>query len=214
MKKIIIFDLDGTLLNTIDDLADGVNHALARFGYPLRSVEEVTAFVGNGIGNLIQRALPGGRENPDYENVFGEFREFYSENCMIKTRPYPGIPELLDELDARGIISAVVSNKNDLAVGRLAEKYFKGKMALAIGEREGIRRKPAPDSVLEVLNRLGAKADEALYVGDSDVDIETARNAKIDCISVDWGFRSREFLIKSGAGIIISKPAELLSYTL
>lgn len=214
MKKTIIFDLDGTLLNTIDDLADGVNHALTQFGYPPRTVEEVTAFVGNGIGNLIQRALPGGRENPDYENVFGEFREFYSENCMVKTRPYPGIPELLDELNTRGIVSAVVSNKNDLAVGRLAEKYFSGKVALAVGERDGIRRKPAPDSVIEVMNRLGAKAEEALYVGDSDVDIETARNAKIDCVSVDWGFRTREFLIKSGAGIIISKPIELLDYTL
>ena len=212
MKKLIIFDLDGTLLDTIGDLTDGVNHALERFGYPPRTVAEVTAFVGNGIGNLIARALPGGRENPDYDRVFGEFREFYSENCMIKTKPYPGVPELLRAIRGRGVVSAIVSNKNDLAVRRLKEKYFNDDVALAVGEREGIKRKPAPDSVLEVLRRMGAEAEEALYVGDSEVDVLTAKNAGIDLVAVDWGFRPREVLAESGAEKIISKPEDLLKY--
>ncbi len=212
MKKFVIFDLDGTLLDTIDDLTDGVNHALEKFGYPPRTVADVTAFVGNGIGNLIARALPGGRKNPDYDRVFGEFREFYSENCAVKTKPYPGVPELLRALAERGAVSAIVSNKNDRAVRRLKEKYFQRDVALAVGEREGIKRKPAPDSVLEVLRRLGAKAEEALYVGDSEVDILTAENAGIDLAAVDWGFRPREVLAENGADVIISSPGELLRY--
>ena len=212
IKKFVIFDLDGTLLDTIDDLTDGVNHALEKFGYPPRTVAEVTAFVGNGIGKLIARALRGGVKNPDYDRVLGEFREFYSENCAVKTKPYPGIPELLGALKERGIVSAVVSNKNDRAVGRLKEKYFNDDVALAVGEREGIKRKPAPDSVLEVLRLVGARPDEALYVGDSEVDVLTAANAGIDLVAVDWGFRPRETLIKSGADIIISKPEDLLDY--
>lgn len=211
-KKIVIFDLDGTLLNTIDDLADGVNHSLEKFGYPPRTIGEVTNFVGNGIGNLIARALPGGGENPDYEKVFAEFRAFYTENCMIKTKPYPGISELLDELKSRGIGRAVVSNKNDRAVRRLSETYFGDRVDTAAGEREGIKRKPAPDSVLEVLRLSGIERKDALYVGDSEVDILTAENAGIDLVAVDWGFRPRETLIRNGAKKIISKPKDLLEY--
>ncbi len=211
-KKIIIFDLDGTLLNTIDDLADGVNHSLEKFGYPPRTVAEVTNFVGNGIGNLIARALPGGKDNPDYERVFGEFRAFYSENCAVKTKPYEGVPELLAELKARGVARAIVSNKNDRAVRSLSEKYFAGTVETAVGEREGVKRKPAPDSVLEVLRLSGFERKDALYVGDSEVDILTAENAGLDLVSVDWGFRPREVLNQNGAETIISRPKDLLKY--
>lgn len=212
MKTTVIFDLDGTLLNTIEDLADGVNHALEEYGYPSRSIEEVTAFVGNGIMNLIDLSMPGGKNNPDFYEVFGEFKSYYSEHCMEKTRPYDGITELLKELSARRIKTAIVSNKNDAAVKRLADKYFSGYINLAVGERENVKRKPAPDVIFEVLNEVGSAVDECIYVGDSDVDIRTAQNAEMDCVIVDWGFRNRDFLVKNGANVIISEPKELIKF--
>lgn len=212
MKKLVIFDLDGTLLNTIEDLADGVNHVMKLYGYPAYTVEEVTGFVGNGIGNLIARVLPGGRENPEFDKVYEDFMSFYSENSMVKTCPYAGTRELLGELVSRGIDCAIVSNKVDSEVKRLAEHFFPGLVKAAVGERDDIKRKPAPDSALEVLRSVGAKAEDALYVGDSDVDIKTAAAAGVEFVAVDWGFRSREFLIENGTEKIISKPNDLLKY--
>ncbi len=212
MKKLVIFDLDGTLLNTIEDLADGVNHVMKLYGYPARTVEEVTGFVGNGIGKLIARALPGGRENPEFDKVYEDFMSYYSENSMVKTCPYPETRELLRELNSRGIDCAIVSNKIDSEVKRLAEHFFPGLIKAAAGERDDIKRKPAPDSAFEVMRSVGVKAEDALYVGDSDVDIRTAAAAGVEFVAVDWGFRSREFLIQNGAEKIISKPSDLLKY--
>ncbi len=212
MKNTVIFDLDGTLLNTIEDLADGVNHALSEYGYPRRSIEEVTAFVGNGIMNLIALSIPKGKDNPDFYDVFGEFKSYYSEHCMEKTHPYNGITELLKKLRKSGIKTAIVSNKNDTAVKRLADKYFSGYIDFAVGEREKVKRKPAPDVIFETLNELNSTVDECIYVGDSDVDIRTAQNAEMDCVIVDWGFRDRDFLVKNGARKIISTPEELIKF--
>lgn len=209
-KTTVIFDLDGTLLYTIEDLTDGVNYAMDKFGYPKHTVEEVTEFVGNGIRNLIERSVPGGAEDENFTRVFDAFRSYYSEHCMVKTRPYEGIPELLKALREKGVKTGIVSNKHDGAVKRLSEKYFGDNISIAVGEREGVRRKPAPDSLYSILKELGSEISESVYVGDSDVDIKTAANAEIDSVIVDWGFRSREFLIESGAELIISNPLELL----
>lgn len=212
MKKAVIFDLDGTLLDTLDDLTDGVNHALKMFGYPPRRREEVKKFVGNGIGKLIARSLPPDTKKSEFDKVLKEFRDYYTENCTAKTKAYSGIPELLSALGERGIKRAVVSNKNNRAVERLADKFLKGLVDEAFGEREGIERKPAPDSVLEVLRLFGCEKKDALYVGDSEVDILTSENAGVDLAAVDWGFRSRDLLAEKGAEIIISRPGDLLMY--
>lgn len=211
MINTIIFDLDGTLLNTLEDLADSVNYALAKSGYALRTMEEVRMFVGNGVGKLIERALPDGLKNPLYEQVFEDFKTHYGVHCQDKTRPYPGIMELLDELAGAGYRIAIVSNKMDGAVKKLAEEYFGEKIPVAIGECEHIRRKPAPDTVYAALKELHVTGEQAVYVGDSEVDLQTAAAAGIPCISVTWGFRSQEQLLSAGAvkDHIIHTPDEL-----
>ena len=211
-KKMIFLDLDGTLLNTLYDLTDSVNWALEKYGQPTRSIEEVKSFVGNGLRNLMQQAVPGGEENPVFEELFEFFREYYKSHCNIKTVPYEGIMELMKELKGRGIHMAIVSNKIDSGVKELNEIYFAEYVDIAIGEREGIGRKPAPDSVNEAIRLLGVEKAHAVYVGDSDVDIETAKNADIRCVSVSWGFRDEAFLMENGAGIMIDRPLELLEY--
>lgn len=208
----VIFDLDGTLLDTLGDLTDAVNFALEKYGLPLRSLEEVRQFVGNGLRNLMTKAVEGGESHPRFEEVFAFFREYYKNNCNHKTAPYEGIMELLKELKGRGIKMAIVSNKIDAGVKELNEKFFAEYIDIAIGEREGIRRKPAPDSLQEVMRELGIAKEHVLYVGDSDVDIETAANADIRCISVSWGFRDEAFLIAHGAAVMIERPLELLAY--
>lgn len=208
----VIFDLDGTLLNTLYDLTDSVNWALEKYGQPTRSIEEVKSFVGNGLRNLMQQAVPGGEENPVFEELFEFFREYYKSHCNIKTVPYEGIMELMKELKGRGIHMAIVSNKIDSGVKELNEIYFAEYVDIAIGEREGIGRKPAPDSVNEAIRLLGVEKAHTVYVGDSDVDIETAKNADIRCVSVSWGFRDEAFLMENGAGIMIDRPLELLEY--
>lgn len=209
MKRAVIFDLDGTLLNTLEDLKDSVNAALEKNGLPGRSMEEVRQFVGNGIHKLIERAVPVGTPEEKMELVFQEFRSYYLMHCQDKTCAYPGIQELLEELNRRGILMGIVSNKADAAVKELAEKYFPN-IEVAIGEREGIARKPAPDSVLEVLRLLGVSQEEAVYVGDSDVDIATAKNAGLSCVSVTWGFREEELLRSLNPAYMIHYPGELL----
>lgn len=207
-----IFDLDGTLLDTLGDLATSVNYALRVHGMPEHSLEAVRRFVGNGVRLLMERAVPGGAGNPCFEEAFATFREHYMEHSLDTTRPYEGIPETLAALKAGGCRIAVVSNKMMAATEALCRHFFPDTVEVAIGEHEaeGIRRKPAPDTVYEALRRLGVAKDGAVYVGDSDVDILTARHASLPCVSVLWGFRDREFLIQNGAKTFVSAPSELL----
>lgn len=208
----VIFDLDGTLLNTLYDLTDAVNWALEKYGQPVRSMEEVRQFVGNGLRNLMLQAVPEGENNPVFEDLFEFFREYYKTHCNRKTAPYEGILELMKELKGRNVKMAIVSNKIDAGVKELNAIHFAEYVETAIGEREGIARKPAPDSVNEALRILKVDKNHAVYVGDSDVDIQTAKNAEIRCISVTWGFRDEDFLMEHGAGIMIDRPLELLEY--
>ncbi len=208
--KLIIFDLDGTVLDTLDDLMNSVNYALRKNSLPERSREEVRTFVGNGIRLLIERAVPGGTVIGITDKVFADFKEHYAVHSCDNTRPYEGINELLTVLNEKGIKTAVVSNKADFAVQTLSERYFAGLFAVSVGERENIARKPAPDSVNAVIEMLGGDKKSSVYVGDSEVDIETALNAGIPCISVDWGFRSEAQLQEKGASTIVSSADELL----
>ena len=211
-KNTVIFDLDGTLLDTLQDLADATNYALRKQGMPERTIEEVRQFVGNGVRLLMIRAIPGGEENPLFEETFALFKSYYGEHCNDHTRPYEGIMELLAALREKGYAVAIVSNKIDFAVKELSKLYFQGIVPVAIGEKEGIRRKPAPDTVFEALKELGRTKEEAVYVGDSDVDIETAQNAGMPCISVLWGFRDQAFLKAHGASHSAAKAEEILKY--
>lgn len=205
-----IFDLDGTLLSTLDDLAASTNHALRAFGLPERTTDEVRHFVGNGVRKLIERAVPGGEQHPQFESILETFRQHYLKHNRDFTRPYPGITDTLVELRRQGKRVAVVSNKFYAATAELCNHYFGDLVEVAIGEREDIRRKPAPDTVEEALRQLGVGKQGAVYVGDSEVDIETARNSSLPCISVLWGFRDRDFLERHGATNFISRPEELL----
>ena len=207
--KLAIFDLDGTLLETLEDLHDSTNHALVSQGLPPRTLDEVRRFVGNGIHKLIERAVPEGSSSETVEQVFEEFKTWYAVHCNDKTSAYDGIKEMLLALRKAGVRTAVVSNKADFGVQTLCKTYFSGLLDVAVGQREGIRLKPAPDSVNEVLRLLDIRREDAVYIGDSDVDIDTARNAGMDCISVTWGFRNREFLLEHGAEILADKPEHL-----
>ena len=211
MKYMIaIFDLDGTILNTLEDLADSTNYALKTCGYPERTMNEVRQFVGNGIRKLMERAVPEGTPVEEIDRVHETFTAHYKVHCADKTRPYDGIMELLQNLKKDGCKLAVVSNKADYGVQELCKQYFDGIFDFAVGEREGIRKKPAPDSVNEVLKTLGCSRDRAVYIGDSDVDIQTAANAQMDHIIVEWGFRDVPFLIAKGAKVLVEKPEEIL----
>jgi len=207
-----IFDLDGTLLDTLDDLAAAVNYALRQHGMPEHTREDVRRFVGNGVRLLMTRAIPDGEDNPLFEATFQTFREYYMEHSLDTTRPYDGIPELLGELRARGKRVAVVSNKFYAATSELCHHFFPDTVEVAIGEHEaeGIRKKPAPDTVKEAFRQLGVDSRNAVYIGDSDVDLQTARNAGLPCISVLWGFRDRAFLEAHGATTFVTTPEEIL----
>lgn len=207
-----IFDLDGTLLNTLTDLAASCNYALRVHGMPEHSVDDVRRFVGNGVRVLMERAVPDGAANPGFEAVFATFREHYMHHSLDTTCPYPGISETLSELKNRGCRLAVVSNKMMAATVELCHHFFPDTIEVAIGEHEaeGIRKKPAPDTVFAALAQLGVEKEGAVYVGDSDVDVQTAANTGLPCISVLWGFRNRDFLEKHGAKTFISAPYELL----
>ena len=208
----VIFDLDGTLLYTLEDLTDCVNHTMDVFGYPERTIREIRQFVGNGIGKLIRRSIPEYVSDSQCEIVLAEFKEYYTDNCQRKTRAYDGILDLIEKLKAKGIKLAIVSNKNDKAVKELNDKYFNGYIDVAIGDRNGKLRKPAPDSVYEALEQLGSDVSHAIYVGDSDVDIETANNAGMMNVLVTWGFRDKELLVEKGGKNFIDSPGELLKY--
>lgn len=206
-----IFDLDGTLLNTLDDLAASTNHALRSMGMPERTIEEVRRFVGNGVRKLIERAVPEGSSPVVVDEALSRFRQHYLEHNLDTTRPYDGIEEMLKRLKARGCRLAIVSNKFYAATQELARHFFPDTIEVAIGEHEaeGIRRKPAPDTVEEALRQLGVGKEGAVYVGDSDVDVLTARNSGLPCISVLWGFRTKEFLVQHGAAVFASSPADI-----
>jgi len=205
----VIFDMDGTILNTLDDLHDSVNYALEKMGYPLRSLDEIRSFVGNGVEALIKRSVPQGTNEKEREQCHGFFREHYSVNMNNKTRPYEGIIDLIKGLRQRGLKTAVVSNKSEYAVIELCGQTFPDLFDVIVGQTKDKRPKPAPDGVFYALDKLGVEKSETVYVGDSDVDVQTAVNSGLDCIGVTWGFRDREVLEKEGAKYIIDKPEEM-----
>lgn len=204
-----VFDLDGTLLDTLGDLAASCNHALRKFGMPERSLDEVRRFVGNGVRLLMERAVPDGASNPQFEACLAEFRCHYLHHNLDTTKPYPGIMTMLQRLTADGCHVAVVSNKFYDATKALCAHFFGDTVKVAIGERENIRKKPAPDTVMEALRQLGVTAEGAVYVGDSEVDVATAKNCNMPCISVLWGFRDKDFLVEHGAKTFITNPDQM-----
>lgn len=207
--SLAIFDLDGTLLDTLEDLADSLNHALEQCGFPQKTKEEVRSFVGNGRRRLIERSVPKDTAASEIDKIFAAFDSYYQIHCMDKTKPYEGIIRLLDSLRKQGFKLAVISNKGDGAVQDLCSRIFKDRFDIVMGEREGIRKKPAPDSVNEVLTRLGIPKEAAIYIGDSEVDILTAKNAGMDACIVTWGFRDAAYLKEQGAPLLASSTEEL-----
>ncbi len=208
----LIFDMDGTLLNTLDDLWASVNYALDKCNYPLRTIDEVRRFVGNGIRLLMERAVPDGITEADFEKAFDLFKSHYSVNNRNKTAPYDGVVELLREAKSRGYKLAIVSNKIDSAVKELREEFFDDVVEVAIGECEGFKNKPEADLVYKAIAELGADRDKCIYIGDTDVDMQTAKNSGMECISVSWGFRVRDELKGYGAKMIADTPMDVLKY--
>lgn len=211
MINIVIFDLDGTLLYTLENLKESTDFALAKYNYAPISLEQTKDFVGNGIRKLIEKAIPNGQKNINFEECLKTFKNHYSQNMYTKTRPYDGIMKMLENLKGKGIKTAVVSNKFDSAAKELCEKYFENLIDFVIGQSEKIPQKPSPEGVFEVIKHFGGNAQNCIYVGDSEVDIKTAKNANIPCISVSWGYRSKDLLKKEGAEIIVDKPEEILA---
>ena len=212
----VLFDLDGTLLNTLDDLTGAVNHAMREGGYAEHTRDEVRGFVGNGVGMLIRRALPGSVEGDDeaYREALQTFKAYYAAHNCDLTDPYPGIYDMLEGLYQAGVSIAIISNKNAPNVEALCRKYFSRWVSLAVGETDDMRRKPEPDMVFRVMGELRCDPARTLYVGDSDVDLDTARNANVDCASVCWGFQSEEQLRAAGATCLMHSPSQLQAFVL
>ena len=206
---VILYDMDGTVLDTLGDLCDSMNHALELFSFPPVSVQQTARYLGNGAKRYTVLSCPEGTDEETIEKVLAVYRPWYGEHCRIKTAPYEGIVELMKKLRAMGIKQAVVSNKPDSAVKSLADEFFPGLLELAIGESSEVRRKPAPDSVLAAAKKMNIPLEKCVYIGDSEVDIATAKNAGMDCIAVTWGFRSREQLIAAGAEVMVNSADEL-----
>lgn len=213
MKRIttIIWDLDGTLLNTLEDLTDSVNYMLSIHNYPQRSIEEIRSFVGNGLAKLTERALPDTVTPEEYNTCLSEFKAYYKMHMQDKTGPYEGILDVLKTLQTKGYHMAVVSNKADAAVKELIPIYFGDLLPVAIGDMEGREKKPAPDSVYEAMKQLGVTKEECIYIGDSDVDVNTAKNSGIPGIAVLWGFRTKEQLEAVGATTFAETPEDLIA---
>ena len=207
--KAVLFDMDGTVLDTLDDLADSVNRSLREFGLPEVSRFQVGQSLGNGAKYLIRHCLPEGSDEALCEQVLAFYKPWYDAHCRIKTKPYDGILQLMVALRADGIRQAISSNKPDSAVQELAEAFFPGLMDVVIGESPAVKRKPSPDTVLAAASQMGLMASDCVYIGDTEVDLETARNAGMDCIPVSWGFRTEEQLCAAGAEEIIRSPEEL-----
>lgn len=212
MYKAAIFDLDGTLLDSLQDLCISTNYALRQMGFEERTLDEVRQFVGNGVGKLIQRAVPASASEEQVAQTLRIFKEHYVLHCRDNTAPYEGILALLQTLKAAGIATAIVSNKLQPGVDELFQTHFDGLIDVAVGERPGVQRKPAPDMVNLAVDALGVQKSACLYIGDSDVDVQTAINAELDCVAVLWGFRNKEVLSCAGATKFASKPAELLNF--
>lgn len=208
--KAVIWDMDGTVLDTLGDLHDSVNYTLSTAGYAPRTFEQTRCSVGNGLRNLVALSVPDGEKNPRFEELFATMKEYYMAHSRIKTRPYEGIGEVLDALKKKGIKMAIVSNKLDGAVKELVKDFYP-QMDYSLGEIEGIARKPAPDMVNKAIEALGVSKEETVFIGDSEVDVLTARNAELECISVLWGFRKKEELLPHGASVFAEKPSELIS---
>lgn len=213
MSKIdtVIFDMDGTVLNTLEDLTDAVNHVFSQFDLPPRSIDEYRKFFGNGIGYAMKCAAPEGTPDTLINKMIPVFREYYDMHCLDKTKPYDGILELMKSLKTKGYKMAIVSNKIDSAVKELNDRFFSDYVSVAIGEKAKVRRKPAPDTVIAALKELHSERSEAVYIGDSEVDLQTARNAGLPCIAVLWGFRDRDHLTENGAVTFAENPADVLS---
>ena len=207
--KAVLFDMDGTLLDTLEDLCDSTNHALAQMGYPLRGIEEIRRFIGNGAEKQIRRAVPEGTSEGKIMETLAAFRAYYQDHCQIKTKVYDGLLDVLSELKEKGVKMAVVSNKPDAAVKKLSREYFGDRLDYAIGPSDGVRCKPYPDMAETALKALGIAKKDAVFVGDSEVDVQTGLNAGLDVIAVSWGFRSREVVIEAGAKIIADDASEL-----
>ncbi len=206
----VVFDLDGTLLDTLGDLRDSVNYALDKNGLPERTTEEIRSFVGNGIRLLIERSVPDNTSTETTNQCFYDFKEYYKEHSAILTKPYEGIIDLMKALKSRGVKIAVVSNKADFAVKTLMETYFTGLYDCSYGEREGVLRKPAPDGVFGAIYEMGAESENTVYIGDSEVDVETSKNANLPCVAVTWGFRDKEVLESLNPEYIVDSPIEIL----
>ncbi|MBQ9245474.1 HAD family hydrolase [bacterium] len=209
-EYIVIFDLDGTLLNTLDDLHICFNYAIEKSGYPKRTIKEIRSFVGNGIRKAIERALPSDVSTDEINKIVSDFKIYYIEHMLEHTKPYDGIIDMLHELKQKGCKIGVVSNKYDDAVKKLCKMYFGDLVEYAVGEGYGIARKPAPDGLNKCINELSIGCKNIIYIGDSEVDIQTAKNANIPCISVLWGFKDKDFLIKNGAKIFAEKPKDII----
>ena len=207
--KAVLFDMDGTLLDTLEDLCDSTNHALAQMGYPLRGIEEIRRFIGNGAEKQIRRAVPEGTSEGKIMETLAAFRAYYQDHCQIKTKVYDGLLDVLSELKEKGVKMAVVSNKPDAAVKKLSREYFGDRLDYAIGPSDGVRCKPYPDMAETALKALGIAKKDAVFVGDSEVDVQTGLNAGLDVIAVSWGFRSRKVVIEAGASKIADNASEL-----
>ncbi len=210
MKHAVIFDLDGTLLNTLGDLRAATNHALEVRGLPPHSMEEIRQFIGNGIRLLICRAMPEGTPEAEIDAALDDFKAYYAAHIHDRTVPYDGIPQLLTALRKRGIQVAVLSNKIDSASQQLIEYFFPGKTDVVFGEHVGVPRKPDPTSCRMVMQQLGVQPEQVLYVGDSGTDMQTAKNAGLYAVGVTWGFRSKEVLLKYGADVLVHRPEQIL----
>ena len=208
----IIFDLDGTLLNTLEDLADAVNYALKESGYPLRTTDEVRRFIGNGVKKLMERSTPDNITDGDFEKCYQLFREYYKNNSRNKTAPFEGITDLLKKLKEQGIKTAVVTNKMDEAAQDVIRYYFGELIDITIGQRDGIPTKPDPACVNKAIESLNAEKESCIFIGDSDVDILAGHNAGLPAIGVTWGYRSKELLLESGADYIAESPFEILEF--
>lgn len=209
---LLVFDMDGTILDTLEDLKNSMNHTLHLHNMPERTLDEIRSFVGNGIRRLIELAVVPGTSTEEQDTIYHDYMAYYKEHCADDTKPYDGVIDAIRHLRSLGYKTAVVSNKAHPAVLELCNQYFTGLFDLAIGETPDVARKPAPDMVHMALKHFGIPKERAVYIGDSDVDVATARNSELDMIAVDWGFRSRECLIEQGATTIISKPDEILKY--
>ena len=209
MRKLVIFDLDGTLLYSLEDLMNSVNFALAVFGYELRTMEEISSYVGNGVQYLLRQAVPDNISEEDFQLCFECFKDHYSKHCCDKTRPYDGVIEMLKILKDKGVKVGIVSNKYQSAADETCKHYFDGLYDMVLGESDVCRRKPSPDGINIMCEKFGVEKNEAIFFGDSEVDIKTGDNAGVYCVSVLWGYRDRDFLSRNGAKLFVSNPLDI-----